>query len=73
MVIFFLISVEPINFITPLEDVTLNSLGQKAEFTCTVSKAGLKATWLKGRVKVTRDENVTMTSDEKVKCIIIFI
>ena len=59
-------TVEPINFLTPLEDVTLNKLGLKAEFSCTISKAGLKATWFKGDTKIKRGDDVTITSSEKV-------
>lgn len=59
----FIFEVEPINFLTPLEDITLNDLGLKAEFSCTITKSNMKAQWFKGDVKVKKDGNHEMVSD----------
>lgn len=40
--------VEPINFVTPLEDVVLEEVGIPGVFSCEVSKSGLKAEWFVG-------------------------
>ena len=47
----------PIVFMSPLQDVTLNNLGLKAVFECDVSKAGLKAEWLKADKTIRRGDD----------------
>ena len=39
--------VEPIVFVTPLEDVTLEEVGLKAVFETIITKEGMKAEWFK--------------------------
>ena len=48
--------VVPIVFISPLCDITLKQFGLKATFTCEVSKAGLKADWLKNDRPIKRSD-----------------
>ena len=40
------VSVEAINFLTPLTDIVLKQVGLKAVYECVISKDGLKPKWL---------------------------
>jgi hypothetical protein len=62
----FLVPVEPINFLTPLEDVVLKDVGVRAEFKCEISKSGLRPTWFKGATKLRKSDSVTISSEDKV-------
>ena len=57
------IAVEEINFLTPLEDITLNDLGLKATFECVISKEGLTAEWLKDGKPIKASDKVTIQSE----------
>ena len=67
----FLIPVEPIDFLTPLQDVTLDELGLPAEFVCEISKDKMKAEWYKGDKKLTRGDNYSMVSEGKTHRLVI--
>ena len=62
---FLFFAAEPIDFLTPLQDVTLDKLGLPAEFSCEVSKQRLKPEWYKGDVKLSRGDKYTMVSEGK--------
>ena len=55
------LTVESIDFIRPLEDVTVTRTGDEAVFTCEISKSGLRATWLKDGREITTDRNYEIT------------
>jgi hypothetical protein len=58
-------AVEAVHFATPLSDVTLKEVGLRAEFSCIVSKPGLKATWLfNGDTVIKRGEKYDVQSAE---------
>ena len=58
-----IVSVEAINFLTPLTDITLKVVGLKAVFECVVSKDGLTPTWLfKGDKTLKRGEKYDIQS-----------
>ena len=46
-------TVEPINFLIPLEDQTVDQLPSTATFTCEISKKGLKAEWRRAGKTIT--------------------
>lgn len=54
---------EALVFLTPLQDVNLNKLGDKGVFECYVSKPGLRPEWLKGDEVIKRGVKYDMTSD----------
>lgn len=56
-------SVEAINFLTPLEDITLNEIGLEAEFSCTITKENMKPEWYKGDLKLKRSDVYEMATD----------
>ena len=56
-------AVEEINFLTPLEDITLNELGLKATFECVISKEGLTAEWLKDGKPLKASDKVTIQAE----------
>jgi hypothetical protein len=55
-----------LEFVRPLEDVTLNDIGLTATFECEVSIEGLKAEWLKANKALKPDGKVSITIDGAV-------
>ena len=53
---------ERLDFLRPLEDITLNEVGLEAVFECEISKDGLQADWLKDGKTIKASENVLITS-----------
>ena len=56
--------VERLVFLTPLTDVTLNAIGKKAIFECSVSKKGMKCEWFKGDKVIKRSEKYDISAAE---------
>ena len=63
--------VEPINFLQPLEDLTLKECGLKGTFTCHISKTGLRAEWFKGDKPIRPSDKYEMTVDGGIHSLII--
>jgi hypothetical protein len=63
--------VEPIEFLLPLEDVTLPDVGLSAEFSCQISKAGLKAEWRKDGAPIKKCDKYKMVDEESVHKLVI--
>ena len=63
--------VEPINFLLPLSDVTLEDVGLTGEFSCEISKEGLKAEWLKDGKPIKRGEKYNMVDEATVHKLVI--
>ena len=64
-------SVESIQFLRPLEDQTLEELGQTATFECEISKEGLKGEWFKGDKAIKAGEKYEMVDQATVHKLII--
>lgn len=62
---------DKLGFLRPLEDVTLNDVGLKAEFECEISKTGLKPEWLKGDKPLKPSDKITTTSDGGIHRLVI--
>lgn len=67
----FSVTVEVIEFVRTLENVTLNQLGVQATFECEVSKDGLKAEWLKDGKPIRSGNNYEMTTDATIHKLVI--
>ena len=65
------VTVETIEFVRTLEDITLNELGVQATFECEVSKDGLKAEWLKNGKPIKAGENYEMTTEATIHRLVI--
>jgi hypothetical protein len=71
LIAIFILPVESLVFLRPLEDITLNDLGLTAEFECEVSKAGLKAEWYKGDKQIKRGDKYEIRTNTTVHRLII--
>ncbi len=65
------VSVEPINFLVPLKNITLNDIGLRAEFECEISKEGMKGSWFKGDKPVKQGDKYTIVDEKTVHRLII--
>ena len=65
------VSVETIEFVRTLEDVTLKELGVQATFECEVSKDGLKPEWLKNGKLIKAGDNYEMTTEATIHRLVI--
>ena len=64
-------TVEPTNFILPLRDINRPYAGLKAEFSCKISKEGLKAEWLKNGKTIEHGEKYNMVDEANTHKLII--
>ncbi len=67
---YFSVTVETLQFIRPLEDVTLNDIGLEARFECEISKADLKAEWKKGKKVIKKSDKYDISMDGKVHTLV---
>ena len=62
---------EKLQFLRPLEDITLNEVGLTATFECEVSLEGLKAEWQKANKPVKANGRISIVADKKIHRLII--
>ena len=57
------LSVEPVDFLTPLEDQEVNEIPGTATFECEISKKNLKAEWRKGGKPISANKKYKISVD----------
>ncbi len=55
-----------LEFLRPLEDITLNDVGLTATFECEISLEGLKPEWAKANKVLRSDEKFTIAAEGKI-------
>ena len=69
----YILPVEPVNFLIPLEDQVVEQLPGEATFTCQISRTDLSATWKKGDVPIGASDKYEIKSEEGIHTLTVHV